>query len=64
MTNADRIRQMSDNELLDTLYRLQENALACPVCQRNKGRDRLRIWLSLPVPEGKNEDSDHKNSDL
>lgn len=53
MTNAERIRQMSDEELLETIYRLQENAVSCPVCLRNKGRERLKIWLSLPVSEKK-----------
>ena len=56
-TNADRIRQMSDSELTEELYRLMGNAAQCPVCFRNTGRERLRLWLELPVREDEDESS-------
>lgn len=53
MTNADRVRQMTDDELEDLIYRFMDNAARCPTCFRNTGRERLRLWLELPVLEDK-----------
>lgn len=55
MTNADRVRQMTDQELEDLIYRFMDNAAQCPVCFRNTGRERLRLWLELPVREDDSE---------
>ncbi len=51
MTNADRIRQMTNEELLEEIYRLQGNAVACPDCYRKNGKQRLRIYLDLKVKD-------------
>ncbi len=57
MTNADRVRKMTDQELEDLIYRFMDNAAQCPVCFRNTGRERLRLWLELPVREDEDESS-------
>ena len=49
MTNADRIRQMSDEELLEEIYRLQGNAAACPACYTRHGKERLKYYLECKV---------------
>ena len=46
MTNAEKIRQMTDEELREEIYRLQWSAVACPTCYYNKGRTMLDIYLS------------------
>ena len=46
-TNADRIRSMNDQELFEILYKLQDQAAACPDCFKRTGKTRLKIWLSL-----------------
>lgn len=51
MTNADRIRQMTDEELLDEIYRLQGNATACVACWEKTGKERLRLYLSMEVKD-------------
>jgi len=51
MTNADRIRQMTDEELLEELYKLQGNAAACPICFTNTGKERLRYYLECKVDD-------------
>lgn len=55
MTNADRIRAMTDEELLEEIYRLQGNAAACPACYLRHGKERLRYYLSCKVTEVKGE---------
>lgn len=50
-TNADRIRQMTDEELLEEIYRLQGTALACPNCYYNKGKAMLEIYLKAKAKE-------------
>jgi len=51
MTNADRVRKMTDEELLDLIYRFMGNAAACPTCYYNTGKERLKLWLELPAEE-------------
>ena len=51
MTNADRIRQMSDEELVEEIYRLQGNAAACPACYIRNGKERLRYYLNCKLEE-------------
>ena len=51
MTNADRIRQMSDEELLEEIYRLQGTAAACPACHVKHGKERLKYYLECKVEE-------------
>lgn len=46
-TNADRIRQMSDAELTEELYRLMGNAARCPECFWKSGRERLEMYLKM-----------------
>lgn len=46
-TNADRIRQMSDSELTEELYRLMGNAARCPECFWKSGRERLEMYLKM-----------------
>ena len=46
-TNADRIRQMSDAELTEELYRLMGNAAKCPECFWKSGRERLEMYLKM-----------------
>ena len=50
-TNADRIRQMSDSELTEELYRLMGNAAKCPECFWKSGRERLELYLKMRVKE-------------
>jgi len=57
VTNADRIRQMSDEELVEEIYRLQGNAAACPACYLRNGKERLRYYLKCKV-EGTSEQSE------
>ena len=45
MTNAEKLRRMTDDELLDQIHRLQDNAVACPTCFRNRGKMMLEHWL-------------------
>jgi len=44
-TNADKIRSMTDEELLEEIYRLEDNAVACPECFRKSGKERLKLYL-------------------
>ena len=46
-TNADRIRQKSDSELTEELYRLMGNAAKCPECFWKSGRERLEMYLKM-----------------
>ena len=52
MTNADRIRAMSDDELADMLWKTQRNYRAVcsdPVVDYNEQRDNLIEWLQQPA---------------
>lgn len=51
MTNADKIRQMTDEELVEEIYRLQGTALACPNCYYNKGKAMLELYLKAKAKE-------------
>lgn len=51
MTHAEELRKMTDEELLNELLRLMENAVACPTCFRNHGKERLKLWLETRVNE-------------
>ena len=46
-TNADKIREMSDSELTEELYRLMSNAAKCPDCFWKSGRERLELYLNM-----------------
>ena len=61
MTNADRIRQMTDEELVEEIDRLQGNAAACPTCFQRNGKERLKYYLSRKVEEGSNEQKQPDN---
>lgn len=52
MTNAEKIRQMTDEELAEIIYKLQDNAVACPDCFRKNGKQRLELWLKTRVNTG------------
>lgn len=56
-TNADRVRTMTDEELLDLIYRFMGNAAACPDCYYKNGKERLKIWLEMKVVEENHEES-------
>ena len=52
ITNADRIRAMSDDELADMLWKTQRNYRAVcsdPVVDYNEQRDNLIEWLRQPA---------------
>ena len=52
ITNADRIRSMSDDELADMLWKTQRNYRAVcsdPVVDYNEQRDNLIDWLQQPA---------------
>ena len=54
VTNADRIRAMSDEELADMLWKTGRNyraVCADPVVDYNEHRDNLIAWLKQP-PKG------------
>ena len=51
-TNADMIRKMSDEELLEELYRIQGNATACVECWKKNGKERLRLFLETEARNG------------
>ena len=54
MTNADRIRSMSDEELAEMLWKTGRNyraVCADPVVDYNEHRDHLIAWLKQP-PKG------------
>lgn len=53
MTNADRIRQMTDEQMLDEIYRLQGTATACVACWEKKGRMMLEHYLKSEAREEK-----------
>ena len=57
MTNAERVRQMTDEELLDLIDRFMGNAAACPTCYYRNGKERLKIWLEMKVVEENHEES-------
>ena len=57
MTNAERVRQMTDEELLDLIDRFMGNAAACPTCYYSNGKERLKIWLEMKVVEENHEKS-------
>ena len=46
MTNAQKLRRMTDDELLEQIYRIEDNAVACPDCFRRRGRMMLEHWLT------------------
>ena len=50
-TNADRIRQMTDSELTEEIYRLMGNAAKCPECFWKSGRERLEMYLKMETKE-------------
>ena len=50
-TNADRVRHMTDEELLETIYQHMGNAAACPDCFRKNGKERLQMWLEMENKE-------------
>jgi len=56
MTNADKLRRMTDDELLEQIYRLEDNAVACPDCFRRRGRVMLEHWLK--ADDGVRDDTD------
>ena len=45
-TNADAIRQMTDEEMIVEISRLQDIAAACPSCHQKHGVERLRLYLT------------------
>ena len=52
MTNAQKIRSMSDEELADMLWKTQRNYRAVcsdPVVDYNEQRDNLIDWLQQPA---------------
>lgn len=52
MTNADRIRDMSDEELADMLWKTGRNyrdVCADPSVDYNEHRDHLIAWLKQPA---------------
>ena len=51
MTNADRVRKMTDEELEELIYQFMGNAAKCPDCYYRNGRERLKLWLELPAEE-------------
>lgn len=51
-TNADRIREMTDSELIEEIYRLMGNAAKCPDCFWKSGRERLEIWITMEAKDG------------
>ncbi len=44
-TNADKLRSMTDEELCEELFRLMDNAVACPECFQKSGKERLKLYL-------------------
>lgn len=44
-TNADKLREMTDSELTDEIYRLMGNAAKCPECFWKSGRERLEFYM-------------------
>lgn len=46
---------MTDEELLEEIYRLQGNAAACPACYMRHGKERLKYYLACKVTEAKSE---------
>ena len=55
LTNADRIRAMSDEELADMLWKTGRNYSAVcsdPVVDYNEQRENLIDWLQQPAEEG------------
>ena len=44
-TNADKLREMTDSELPDEIYRLMGNAAKCPECFWKSGRERLEFYM-------------------
>lgn len=56
ITNADRIRDMSDEELADMLWKTGRNyrsICADPVVDYNEQHEHLIDWLQHPVEEGR-----------
>lgn len=54
VTNADRIRAMSDDELADMLWKTQRNYRAVcsdPIVDYNEQRDNLIDWLQQPAEQ-------------
>lgn len=51
MTNAEKLRHMTDDELLEEIYRLQGTAVACPTCYYNKGKVMLEVYLKAEAKE-------------
>ena len=56
MTNADKIRQMTDEEMIEEIYRLQGVAAVCPKCYQQHGKERLKYYLTREIKETKDED--------
>lgn len=50
-TNADRLREMTDSELTDEIYRLMGNAAKCPDCFWKSGRERLEFYMEQEARE-------------
>ena len=46
-TQADRLREMSDSELTEEIYRLMGNAAECPDCFWKSGRERLELYMKM-----------------
>ena len=46
-TNIERLREMSDSELTEEIYRLMGNAAKCPDCFWKSGRERLELYLKM-----------------
>ena len=46
-TQADRLREMSDSELTEEIYRLMGNAAKCPDCFWKSGRERLEMYMKM-----------------
>lgn len=46
MTHAEEQRQSTDEELVQIIGKLMDNAAACPECHRKTGIERLRLWMS------------------
>lgn len=50
-TNLERLREMSDSELIEEIYRLQGNAAKCPDCFWKSGRERLEMYMNMEAKQ-------------
>ena len=57
MTNADRIRAMSDEELVEFIKNIKVRAALCKAVKNNDAFEELcsAEWLQMPAEEGKHE---------